>query len=81
MPNHNSKHHAIGPNYSARQRLVEQLTEKQAKNYKPSEAGRYWLRVDAKTEILVKIGTDEEAKIREWGERALSEYSKFNKNV
>ena len=75
---------ADGQNVSSRQRLVEQLTTKQALNYQPSERGKVWLRIDAKTQILVDKGCDMEAKRIEYKnihepERVVSEYKKFNK--
>jgi hypothetical protein len=66
MTTHKSRHLAIGENISERQRLTEQLTERQALAYVPSEAGKYWLQIDYRTKILVPIGTNEEEKISSW---------------
>ena len=60
---------AIGQNVSARQRLTENLTEKQALNYKPSELGKVWVRVDSKTEILIPENCDKDEYICEWKQR------------
>ncbi len=62
MSNHHSRHLAIGEQVSAAQRLVEQLSEKQAIILSQSEKGKVPLVIDSRTTILVSPDCDMEAK-------------------
>jgi len=54
---------------------------KQGKDIKYTQRVKHWLQVDNKTMILVDNSKSDTDRIKEWDERKLSEYSKFNKNV